>query len=325
VPVVSPDRLRDEDPSRCKVIIATHASASFMAIAGHLVSLGFVPEEDFTSYRHVVLYWGQYYQGQMILPYVELMITSHCSLNCKQCGLYIPYFNHRSHRSLAAMRDDLARLFSHVDHLLTLHLLGGEPFLHPELDALVAHVGGRYRTRIRTVRLVTNGTVLPSDRLLSLCREHAICVQISNYSKTLPRMAPKIQRLVAQLEKHHVEYENRHTPTWWDVGSPVRRQNLTARQLQQRFDDCRMPCRSLYDSKLFYCGAAASSVMGQLRPGDRGEYFDLNQPGNDTSQRTLSLFELGHTRRGFLNSCRYCNGFGSLNKMRIPAAEQVSQ
>lgn len=90
---------------------------------------------------------------------VHLIATRRCNLACAYCNEY----------DKVSPPVPLADLLGRVDHLARLGtgivtISGGEPLLHPELDALVAHI----RARGMIAAVITNGYLLTRDRIARL-------------------------------------------------------------------------------------------------------------------------------------------------------------
>lgn len=93
------------------------------------------------------------------VPIVIIDITGNCNLHCEHCfsssfsGTQLTY-------------DEISRVISEVPGPARIHLLGGEPLLHPDLEKII----GLARARGHYTSLVTNGVALCRfgvDRLLS--------------------------------------------------------------------------------------------------------------------------------------------------------------
>ncbi len=61
-----------------------------------------------------------------------------------------------------------------VDYCGEFVLIGGEPLLYKELPEVVEYIGNNYRDKIATFSITTNGTILPSAKLRSVCRENNV-------------------------------------------------------------------------------------------------------------------------------------------------------
>jgi MoaA/NifB/PqqE/SkfB family radical SAM enzyme len=315
-----------EEGDAARIIITNQNGASRTQIVGQLRSMGLVPERHFTMHEKIAVLWKWHYEKAIAMPYTELMVTSRCSLRCKNCGLYIPHYEKTAHRPLASLERDIEAYFGVVDYVADFHLVGGEPLLHPELGELLRFLDERYKKKYGVVTIVTNATVPLGERLLSLCKERSVEFYISNYSSTIPAIKDKVDKFIEKLDRNGIHYRNWSANRWLDLGSPLESRQSPREELIERFDDCRMPCRALYDGNLYYCGPLASAVMGGLFKALRDDYVDLaasaTEPFDDRAMRIIKL-ELGMIDAGYVTFCQYCNGFGSRNTASIIAAEQL--
>jgi MoaA/NifB/PqqE/SkfB family radical SAM enzyme len=100
----------------------------------------------------------------------QVVTTRRCNLACGYCSEY-------DHVSAPVPTSELMRRIDRLADLKTgiVTMTGGEPLLHPDLEALVAHV--RRRGALATV--ITNGLLLTRERILRLNRAGLDYLQIS--------------------------------------------------------------------------------------------------------------------------------------------------
>ena len=89
--------------------------------------------------------WLRYYANRFFLhniylKYIEIPITTKCTLNCKECSNLIQYYQEPYHISAADIIRDVRKLSRVAKGILLLRLLGGEPFLHPDLARIVRQI-----------------------------------------------------------------------------------------------------------------------------------------------------------------------------------------
>jgi MoaA/NifB/PqqE/SkfB family radical SAM enzyme len=121
----------------------------------------------------------------------------------RRCNLSCTYCNEYDDRSAPVPTADILRRIDRLVGLGTgiITLSGGEPLLHPDLDAIVAHM--RRRGAIAT--LITNGYLLTRDRIQRLNRAGLDHLQISIDNVTPDAVSKKSlkvldQKLVALAE-----------------------------------------------------------------------------------------------------------------------------
>lgn len=134
------------------------------------------------------------------IPYLEMFITTKCNLRCKHCSNLIPVLNNRQNYEISTLVEWLDVLLSKIDCLYRLKIHGGEVFLHPQLTELIAYVNNQ--PKIKSIRLTTNGTIIPADNILQLIASSKIVVQISDYR--LPNT--KTQQLIDKFKEFGVRY-----------------------------------------------------------------------------------------------------------------------
>jgi MoaA/NifB/PqqE/SkfB family radical SAM enzyme len=133
------------------------------------------------------------------LFHLEVHLTDHCNLKCKGCGhfscLADPYF-----ADLDEFKRDFARLAELVDDFERIHLLGGEPLLHPQVAEFV-RVARQYFPNTRLV-LYTNGLLLAkmNEEFWQAMHDTRCVLFIDKYPVNLP-----VDQIKALIEKYDVD------------------------------------------------------------------------------------------------------------------------
>ena len=146
------------------------------------------------------------------LPYLEFFITTRCNLKCKKCSNLIPSI--RSHEDISPedFKKTLDALRGKIDCLYRLKLHGGEVLLHPHLNEIIEYANKQ--KKIKLIRIATNGTIIPSERILKSLENSKAVVQISDYK--LPEA--KIEQLKSVVEGASVKYAFLENQKWRDMG-----------------------------------------------------------------------------------------------------------
>ena len=235
------------------------------------------------------------------IPYLEMFITTKCNLRCKHCSNLIPTLNNRQNYEISTLIEWLDELLSKIDCLYRLKIHGGEVFLHPRLAEFVAYV--KNQPKIKSIRLTTNGTIIPADNILQLIASSKIVVQISDY-----RLANiKTQQLIDKFKKFGVRYIYLKDQTWKDFGGITLRDG-------NRFNDCSIKrCSSFYEGKIYVCSRAAIMTESGYIPDDG---ISVYLPKNQLRQQLKKMYA------GKLSiACNYCDGDTKYAK-DISAGEQ---
>jgi MoaA/NifB/PqqE/SkfB family radical SAM enzyme len=124
-----------------------------------------------------------------------------CNLACAYCNEFDDFSKPVPLETMAARLDKLAALGTTV-----VSISGGEPLMHPELDAIIAHI----RRHRMMAGMITNGYLLTAERIERLNRAGLEHMQISIDNvmpddvskKSLKVLDKKLQLLAAGAEFH---------------------------------------------------------------------------------------------------------------------------
>lgn len=142
--------------------------------------------------------------GTEVLPKVEMHIADYCNLNCRGCTHFSPIFN-KEFPDLNDRISDVKILKKKVSHIVLFSILGGEPFLNPDIDKYIEEI--RKILPDTYIDIVTNGLLIPklSAEIFECIKRNRIVVSISEYEPT-HRIITLIEEI---LNKHGVLYEIR--------------------------------------------------------------------------------------------------------------------
>ena len=72
------------------------------------------------------------------LDYLETHIINKCKLNCKGCSHFSNIVDDEDAPvDITVFEKDFARLSELFDHIFTIRLMGGEPFLNPDMGKYI--------------------------------------------------------------------------------------------------------------------------------------------------------------------------------------------
>jgi len=151
------------------------------------------------------------------IRYLEMPLTTRCTLRCAKCASLMPYYNdHTWDLSCEDALRNIDILLDTVDQIIEFGLIGGETFLYPHLAEMVKHLCRC--TRVHKISLVTNATLLPKDEeLLLAMKNKKVFVEISDYGATSCR----IKELTELLGSNKIRYVIAPMmANWYDFGPP---------------------------------------------------------------------------------------------------------
>lgn len=282
---------------------------------------------DERGWKKNVEYFESHIFGCLLLMYkynevyihrTDISLTERCTLRCKKCNMYMPYFKEPKDRPLEEVKEDLDVYFKYVSYVNFLNLLGGEPFLYPYLAEVLEYLGENYGKKIGHIEIFTNGTVLPRENELELMRKYAITVGISDYTKNIP-YGKRLGEILSALEENKVSVRREIYSEWLDFGFPENNYQITKDEtMEEHFTNCGEVFRGLFDKKYYYCHLNTSAVRANIFPDNKNDYFDLS---GDVKKMELLEYDQGYCNIGYNTFCTVCRGCQS--KLKIGVAEQV--
>lgn len=285
-------------------------------------SVGMKENDRFFQGEVFQMIYDVYMHDSIKIDRIEIFMTSYCTLKCEKCISYIPYFKHQVVVPLDKLKQDIDLLFSKVDFVFKLKLLGGEGFLYPDLVTYVDYIFDNYHNQIGSIRIGTNGTIEPSEEIIRMCKRDEIIVDISDYSEAVPELS-KLESIREKLLSNGVMVDIKRTgEQWLDMGFPNNKpEKKNEKMLREHFEKCAMFCRQFADGKLFYCCSNCAAVKAGLYRLDENDYFDFTE---DFSRKELLEYELGFSKLGHTSFCSVCRGGSEeANPWHVEVAKQV--
>lgn len=257
----------------------------------------------------------------------QICVTERCTLKCEKCahGCYNVDINSKD-ISISDVINTADVFFSHIDFIHEFVLIGGEPLLYKELEKAVEYIGEKYRYKMGTFSITSNGTIIPNDKLLGLSNKYDVLYRISNYTNAIPKLSVQHNKLIEKFEEYNVNYIiGKAEEEWWDYGFEEYVDTRDEIAIIEKFDQCNTPCREVRNSKLYFC-VMARTVSDNLgyKIGDM-DCIDLSELEYDKDGRRILLeYNLGYSDKGYLNMCRRCRG-NDCSKYPVEAAKQLNR
>ena len=315
IPVILPyiDTLTNK-----KIVITTH----YGEVSRDLKNAGMEEYIDFCDLRLFLTARAWYRRRQVVLSEVHIAVTTRCTLNCKHCNMYIPF--HKGHEmsiSIADLKDQLRLLFSHVDRIINLVLIGGEPLLYEDLHLAVEYIGSYYSDRVRNIEIVTNGTVVPQTELLEVLHKYDVLVSMSDYhlNSAYSKRFHEIERLFL---RSNIRVNINQELQWKDFSFPYTRLCLPDDIAYKNMELCDPSFRGYNDSKLYFCHLVWSADRAGIFQEKNTDYIDLASLSADDHEKVVMLNVCCHDE-GYVSLCKDCGGCSSMNQKLIPAGRQT--
>ncbi len=273
---------------------------------------------DYTTYKHIASIWPLKYKDMVHIFQTDVLVTEKCTLACSYCNMFMPHYVSPNHRDVEIIKSDIDLFFNITDYVSVFHLVGGEPFLHPQMEDIIKHVLSKHIDKIDKFIITTNGTILPKESTLELLKNNDVILSVSDYTDKLENIQKKVLRVIQTLKDWNINHYVRTEIEWYDFGDLRVKKNLPTDDLIKHFDSCTAPFRGLNDGKFYYCHLNTSAVLTKLFPLNDNDYVDLNT----ISKEDFIKFDLGYTNLGYVTFCDNCNGCNTGIKVPVSYEKQ---
>ena len=138
---------------------------------------------------------------------VTLIVNQRCSLKCKCCTSYMNEYplNKRIDVPTDRILEDIDKFFDAMDSVGTVTVMGGEPFMHPDLSIIIRKLLEKRNFGI--ISIATSGTwPIKEEQLIGL-NDKRINVSFSNYEQSIkPNQIDVMRKNVELLKQHGIAY-----------------------------------------------------------------------------------------------------------------------
>jgi hypothetical protein len=242
---------------------------------------------------------------------VTVVINSICSLSCKYCTSYMHSYppDKRKNFLLSRILEDIDRFFAAVDGVGTVTVMGGEPFLHPDISFIVQAILNKPNCGV--ISISTSGTCRIKKKQLVGMKNDRVNISFSNYLGSLNERQQKVfHENVKLVEAEHIPHTVGIDMPQWIVPSTLYDRHCSLDTLIAKKSSCVMPprCVQLKNGKLHPCDFGSS--VYNLGVADYPEdYVDISS--------TTLIPDLRKKIQEFLNApfyrvCGHCEMSGSL-------------
>lgn len=230
--------------------------------------------------------------------YLDIHIVDHCDLNCKGCA-HFSSISDDFFIDVRTLEDSYKKLNKiYKKFFNSIHLLGGEPTLHPELEKILL-LTRNYFPNIE-IQLVTNGLRLSrmSDIFWKTCKDCNIKIYISKYPVHF-----NYDVSIQACRNNHVQYEISEFRN--DFIHHVLDDNGTQNPYKS-YRKCKYggECVQLRDNKLYPCAQSAYIDIFNKRFNKNFSHCKKDYLELDRLKYRWQMFLFLFFARPF---CRYCN------------------
>lgn len=311
-----------DDLTNHKIVVMT-ANRNATLVGSDLEKIGLQKGKNYCSMEQFLTEWFWNYRKKVCLMEVHSTITTRCTLRCKHCNMFMPYYKEQIDYVAEDILHDLELLFRHVDYVVSYKLLGGEPLINNELANMIMQISEKYGDKIGNIGIITNGTILPNEELINISKKYDVKFDFSDYTDAVD-YKKKFDEVVKRVSDAGIRYEVNRSLRWCDFGFPEKNKNYDFDEVREHMLSCGPLFHGLNDGKYYYCHVAWSADKAKLLKNVQDDYIDLRTLGNgDEAKEVILEHSKGNMAKGFVKLCKICGGCGNDNTDFVKAAEQM--
>ena len=232
------------------------------------------------------------------LDYLETHIINKCNLNCKGCSHFSNIVDDEDAPvDITVFEKDFARLSELFDPIFTIRLMGGEPFLNPDMGKYIEIVR-KYFPKT-DLRILTNGLLIPKteDTILNSIAENGVVLDISCY--------PVTDRIRDQIESRLQMFGIQSNFSELVIDFHKRLNIQGNHDIQEMYTSCPSKiCTFVSNGKLALCPAPFMSKFLNKRFNTQidveSDLLDLYEPG-------ITADRIKEYLKRPMKSCGYCS------------------
>ena len=262
-----------------------------------------------------------------VMPIMEFMVTTRCTMNCRHCNSFMPKFKSENHINCATFeefKNDIDTILKSVDFINFIGFVGGEATLGKDLAKMIEYACSK--KQINQVFLATNATILPNSELINAMKNKKFAVQLSDYShvKNIKNgVSVKFHEFKKILTENNIRrnsYQEKREATTWFTMPEIYKDYQDKEKMKKQYQTCVQTCNLICDGKILPCTATPYIYNNlELIPEIKEEVIDLRKPNIDKKELTNTIIEyFSRPNPAFCNYCHFDN-----IKSGLPCGEQI--
>ena len=274
----------------------------YYAIKRQLESYGLKEYEDFIYYNFFVTLYNYFIQKKVLVWKATIGVTTRCTLKCRDCNMFIPFYDNPADISYEELSSDLDVFFNRVDYVQWFAILGGDPLLNKNLAEYLKKLM-KYSSRIAEIVIDTNGSIVPDDTLLEYAKELGNArIMVNNY-RVSTQYEKIYNKVVEKVKNSGVSYTLRE----YDWSQYRRGFAITDEQeLKCHYNRCYQPFTAFQNKRFYTCHLPWSAARCGIGTDDSEDYLSFEDPS--VTDLDIVKAALGHLPRGYTSNCAMCNG-----------------
>lgn len=233
----------------------------------------------------------------IIIPKAIFILSNICNLSCESCSALMPKFSSPWEISIQDALFYIENFLRGTDEVIQFNLVGGEPLLYKDLDQILYYL--QNHEKVRKISMFTNGTVIPSAKVLEALRGNKVEVMLSDYGDLV-----KMANFVKTMEENQISFMVRTDFQWIDFGDSYDRKK-SIETITKEFRNCIFSrnCRAILKDKFFVCERAARMYMLKAYS-PQNDFVILS---TDDSDKQIRNKILKMVKIEYAEGCNYCD------------------
>lgn len=248
---------------------------------------------------------------------ITLVINSRCSLGCKCCTSYMNEYPKEKRKDIPfkQIASDIDKFFAAMDSVGTVTIMGGEPFMHPDLSKIVNKLLEKKNFGI--VSIATSGTYPIKDEQLKGLNDKRVNISFSNYEQSINENQKRMMYAnIEKVKKAGISYTVGVTLAEWAIPSTLYDLGDSEEKMIAKKNACVQPprCMQIKNGKLHPCDFG-TAIYSLGIADNKMDYVNLEE-ANSTEELRQKIKD--YINQPYYRVCGYCNYRGLTGK----AAEQ---
>lgn len=246
-------------------------------------------------------------ENKLVFPIATFVINQKCTLACTHCGQYINHYNdnERINFPLSRITEDIDKTLQAVDAIGYISVIGGEPFLHPNLVEIIQHI--MTKKNFGVIGITTNGICKIEESQLEVLKNGKTRIIISDYTPELNKKQKQIfLDNVDKISKSGISFSI-GKPVW-STPTSLRKFSFDAKTKTEMKSKCNstVTCKTIQNGFYYPCSATAGIGSHKLESYD-SDWVDISSTNliNELRNKIKSV-----DNKNFYDCCNHCGDGG---------------
>ena len=249
---------------------------------------------------------------------LDVKVTDRCTLKCKYCAASVDYMENGIDNDISTVIRDFSGFLDKVDFVRRVFITGGETFLNPNLIKLLNFITEnkeKMELKCGRICLLTNGTVVPKDNVLSSIKKANIFLSISDSKAAGAINKNSMTKLVSKCSFYNIPYGVSYLEDGWrDIQSLVE----ICDKAEEKSKQCtNIYCPPIENGRYYKCWFLLQMCKIGAIPFDERDSIEISKM---TKERFIKY------RNGITPGCGWCKGhdIDQRKNNRVVVGEQLT-